>query len=291
MPSRPHRARARRTGGRAARGGCAAGSAATRCPDPGQHHVAVVDLAEDALQPPGGVAGRLRLRPEAGPGDLEHVAQPLGGDPHVVLGRAADGSSAAGAKREQLVQPGADDPRRVGTQRRRRVEALHLACLQSPPPSPALPRRCRSFFRRLGATKGANSSFACRCSRRSRSTSPATAAAGRPRGLTREPLEELDRHIAVAPLAERVGQRLDPLQRLALPLRAESRARRPPARRAGGASPPACHAHARSRRCRARRRSGRRPRRRAPRPHALRHPRTAPHNRIQERLGHAPRIS
>ena len=54
--------------------------------NPGQHHVAVVDLAEDVLEVAGAAPRRVGGPAEAEAGHLEHVAEPLRGDPHVVLG-------------------------------------------------------------------------------------------------------------------------------------------------------------------------------------------------------------
>ena len=77
--------------------------------NPGQHHVAVVDLAEDVLQvagaPPSGVGGAA----EAEAGHLEHVAEPLRRDPHVVLGLrlAVERPRREG---EHLIEPHLDDP-------------------------------------------------------------------------------------------------------------------------------------------------------------------------------------
>src|ERR1700730_18056118 len=51
----------------------------------GQHHVAVVNLAEDVLRLAGPAARYIGRPAEAETGDLEHVSEPLRGDPHVVL--------------------------------------------------------------------------------------------------------------------------------------------------------------------------------------------------------------
>src|SRR6185437_15504794 len=77
--------------------------------NPGQHHVAVVDLAEDVLQiagaPPGGVGGAT----EAEAGHLEHVAEPLRRDPHVVLGLRLPVERTR-REGEHLIKPNLDDP-------------------------------------------------------------------------------------------------------------------------------------------------------------------------------------
>ncbi len=53
--------------------------------DPGQHHVAVVQLAEQVLEVAGTAPRRLRRLAEAELGRLEDVAKALRGDAHVVL--------------------------------------------------------------------------------------------------------------------------------------------------------------------------------------------------------------
>ena len=97
--------------------------------------------------------------PEAAGGDLEHVAEPFGGDPHVVLGRFPAGLERLLGEAGQLLEPGRDDPRRVGAQRARRVEARDLAGLHrraasdqlaraAPAAPPAAPPRRRGRGRR-----------------------------------------------------------------------------------------------------------------------------------------------
>ena len=135
-----------------------------------QHHVAVVDVAEHALQSLAASRAAFASGAEAGAGDLQHVAQPLGGDPHVVLGRRRRGLERARGEGAQLVEPGADDPRRVGTQRRRRVEALA-------PRAPSSLRRLRR-----ACAGGAAASSAARARRRAparRSPAAARRAAAR----------------------------------------------------------------------------------------------------------------
>ena len=112
--------------------------------------------------------GPPRLGAEAAADDLEHVAQSLGGDPHVVLGARRAPAPAPARRSPQLGEPGADDPGRVGAQRR----------LPGPAPRPCAPsclsrlrpassRRRRSFFSRLrGRRTGPAPRWRCRCSSR-----------------------------------------------------------------------------------------------------------------------------
>ena len=142
---------------------------------------------------------------------------------------------------------GRDDASGVGAQRRLRVEALDLARLHGRRLSTSLSRRRRSFCNRFSVEDTAPVPRWPRPAPRAGSRSAPPARPGRlPAPLRAKPVEELDLDVAVAPLAERVGQRLHPLQRLAVALARKAGLRRPPAPPAAAASPPACRARARS---------------------------------------------
>src|ERR1044072_3351220 len=134
-----------------------------------------MDIAEHALQLLGGFASGLSLGPEAGSNDLEHVAQSFGGDPQVVLGPCRLGVERSRTEGAQLLEPCAHDPRSVGTQRLRRIEALYLTRLHAFAALASLRRRRRSFFKRLGLTQAARPSLASLCSLRRRSRTASTA--------------------------------------------------------------------------------------------------------------------
>src|SRR5918996_785899 len=53
--------------------------------DAREHHGAIVDLTEDVLQVARAAPRRVGRLAEGEPGRLQHVAEPLGGDAHVVL--------------------------------------------------------------------------------------------------------------------------------------------------------------------------------------------------------------
>ena len=92
--------------------------------DAGQHHVAVVQLAEQVLEVAGSAPRRLGGLAEAELGRLEDVAKALRGDAHVVL--VGDALEIQGSRGEgqHLVQADADDPCRVVGQRRAGIEFL-----------------------------------------------------------------------------------------------------------------------------------------------------------------------
>src|SRR4051812_38783427 len=99
-----------------------------------------MQLAEQVLQVLRAPEGGGGVRAEAGVGgDLEDVAQPLGGDPHVVqrgdLGRV----ERLRDERPQLVETHVDDALGVVRERRRGIEALDLARLHAAASGPAAP--------------------------------------------------------------------------------------------------------------------------------------------------------
>src|SRR3954451_11679932 len=97
--------------------------------DARDHHVAVVYLAEQILEllRPLGRPGRLVA--EHGRVQLEHVAQALGGDAHVVQGVDVRRVEHGGRERTQLVGAQRDDPSRVRAKVPLGVEPLYLARL------------------------------------------------------------------------------------------------------------------------------------------------------------------
>src|SRR4029077_5767819 len=110
---------------------------------------------------------------EAEAGHLEHVAQALGCDAHIVLclRLAVERRWREG---EHLVEPHLDDPGRVLAQRARRVELLDGTGLHAGTARAALissSMLSRSAFRFSSETSGANPSFAFSCSPRSCSIS------------------------------------------------------------------------------------------------------------------------
>src|SRR5947209_4747514 len=70
-----------------------------------EHHVAVVQLAEDLLEIASPPASDLRAAPEAELRGLEHVAKALRRDSHVVLLLDASGLEGLWRKRPHLVEP------------------------------------------------------------------------------------------------------------------------------------------------------------------------------------------
>ena len=194
------------------------------------------------------------------PGDLEHVAQPLGGDPHVVLGRRRAGLERLLGEAAQLVEPGARrcgaalsrsgapgrGPSTLRAFTRRRLDQLVEAAAQLR--QPLRGDEGREVLVRLPLLARAARSISAleRC----------RSASG---DLAGEALEEVDLDVAVAALAERVGERLDLASAPCGSACAGSRARRPPAPPAAAASPPACRGRARPRRGRGRRARARRP--------------------------------
>ena len=200
--------------------------------DHGQHHVAVVQLAEQALQVTGAAPGRLSRLAEAEAGRLEDVAQALGGDPHVVLRDGVGGVERGGNERAHLFEAHGDDARRVLLERRGRVEPLHAPRLHAALPAglgqPHDLERRRGLVlhrRRLGTCDELGELIAERgelvlgdearerrvCLRllgaQPRDQRLDAGAVGR-RHRLRDLLERGDRHVAVAPLPERVGELL-----------------------------------------------------------------------------------
>src|SRR3954451_11542941 len=93
--------------------------------------VAVVHLAEHLLELLGVLRALLGGRAERGCGHLEHVAQALGRDAHVVQLLHSRGIARCGGERAQLVQAHRHDLQGVLGERARRVDALHLARLHA----------------------------------------------------------------------------------------------------------------------------------------------------------------
>ena len=218
-PRSDNPARARESGRRAARAGCAAGF-------PGSRRAGGVRsiTSQSWISPSTSCSSWAALRaasasgPRHGPVDLEHVAQPLGGDPQVVLGAPRRRIERRIGERKHLSGPDPDDALGVDPQRRRRVEALDLARLHVFAAFASFFSRRRSLRSRFLARYGANSSFACALLGAQRHDPRRQRLAIGLRSLLREPGEELELDVAVAALAERVGQSLHPLQRLAMAL-------------------------------------------------------------------------
>src|SRR5689334_25304041 len=118
----------------------------------GQDQVAIVEIAEDRLQLLAGAARGLGLLAEAWREDLEHVAEPLSGDAHVVLRLACAPGKGLVGKTTQLIESHQDDPRGIRPQGTARVEALHRARLHGPAALASFFRRRRSFLSRFAAT-------------------------------------------------------------------------------------------------------------------------------------------
>ena len=152
---------------------------------------------------------------------LERVAQPFGRDPHVVLrhGRARLAAPARTGLRSSSSRAARSRAAfgRSGLLRLQALDLRRLHALTAPTRSSSADRRAR---RRSSPTNGARAVFASRCSSRSL----AMRISSRPRVAGRSPLDEteqeLDRDVAVAALAERVGElrqgphrRLQPLLR------------------------------------------------------------------------------
>ena len=210
-----------------------------------------------------------RLVPEAALDDLEHVAQPLGGDPHARAGRSPRRDR--GPPRQRSAAP------RAGVGR----SAPRCGAAISPGRAS---RRSRAFTRRpprparqaaaqlLAGARGRRTAPDRRLPRSRSSRSRGISARGPDRAPGGDPTAKRSRNSISTSRSrrspERVGERLDLLQRPAEALAREAGLRRPPSRPAGGASPPACRGHARVCRGRARPGPARRPRPRAPRPPA-----------------------
>ena len=234
---------------------------------PRQHHVAVVDLAEDVLEVARPAARGVGGTAEGEAGHLEHVAKPLRRDPHVVLGLrlAVERPRREG---EQLVEPHLDDPGGVLAEWARRVElldrpGLHAAAASAPRTSSSM--LSRSALRLLlGDQRRQVLVRLLLLAAELLDQGGDTAAIGR-RHLIVEVVERGDRHVAVAPLPEGVGE---PLHLASAPGHTAwrgSTARRSRAPPAGGAWPPACRGPARCRPCPARPGHARPAPRRAPR--------------------------
>ena len=155
---------------------------------------------------------------EARAGDLEDVAQALGGDAHVVQRLDLRGVGRARHERAQLVEAHAHDALGVVGQRRGGIEALDLAGLHraySASAASASPRsRSRSPFSRACASASARASLpAAWRARRPRDDGLHAAALCREHALG-ERVHGVDVDVGVAALAERVRQRLDVAERL-----------------------------------------------------------------------------
>src|SRR5215208_2696504 len=148
--------------------------------DSRQHHVAVMEITEDSLQVAGALTSDVGTPPEAEAGHLEHVAQPLRRDPHVVLLLDLPGFERLGRERPHLIEPHPDDPGGVLPQGPLWVELLDPASLHSPGASTfasarltSSDRRSLSAARRRAPTNPSRRALASACSALIRSTRPA----------------------------------------------------------------------------------------------------------------------
>ena len=188
---------------------------------------------------------------EARAGQLEHVAQALGGDPHVVQrvdlapGRAARGMNEhSSSSRVRTIRSALSASGPAGS-RPLTLRAFTRASSRRPASASSRPRRsgCAAC-----SSAAASDRVARRLRARSRAASAATPARSARGTAAGELLQRVDLHVGVAALAERVGQRLDVAQRRLERLGGEARARRSPAPRAAAAWRRACRARARCRR-------------------------------------------
>ena len=188
-----------------------------------EHLVAVVDLPQQVLELLGPLQRGPRVGPEAERGDLEHVAQPLGGDAHVVQGLDLLGVQRLGREGVELVEAGADDPLGVGGEARGRVKALDPARLHAAR-SPhqfaqaALEVVLLRAAKRLGKAHvglGLLGPEAVGEQRHAR--------AARRLDAGGEAIEGGDVDVGVTALAQRVGQRLDVAQHAAVQALGEAR--------------------------------------------------------------------
>ena len=255
--------------------------------DLAQHQVAVVQVAEDRLQALGGFAGDLRLLAEAGTDDLQHVAQSLRRDPHVVLGVAASGARASAAKPRSSSRRTRTIRETLGDSGALRIETVHLSRFHEPRRLDELPQAAAQLLQPLrgdvrrkllvglplqSRTSSISVARALRSASAAASTRPSSSAISTSRSR-RSPSASASAFTLFSALRCRL---------------AESRTRRSRAPRVAGASPPACRGRARLRPSREPRWSARRPRRREPRPLSPRLPRTTPHSRARP-CAHAPR--
>src|SRR5690349_20198772 len=133
---------------------------------PWKHHVAVVDLTEDVLQVPSTPARGVGRLAEGEPRHLEHVAKPLGRDPHVVLGPDLPPKRPRGEARH-FVEPHLDDAGGVLAEGTARVELSDLTCPHAGTLrtlSMSSSRLSDNEFRCARSTSGASSRFASSCS-------------------------------------------------------------------------------------------------------------------------------
>src|SRR5205085_2306499 len=99
-----------------------------------EHHIGIVHLAEqilDLLRP--AASGRPRTT-EAERGGLEHVAQALRGDPHVVLHLRLVRVESSRGERTELPEAHLDYASGVLRERSLRIESLHLPRLHATSP-------------------------------------------------------------------------------------------------------------------------------------------------------------